>query len=192
MKTQEIIILIVLIFFILFFINNNRQENYNITGNFNPAEDPDNWLRDHCDRLCSSFPDISVDCIGRKYPNICIAKCKGEITSTCIPINPPAQDYKNPDEPIEGNYGGIFNIDYLRPWQPINPVAPINRGAPIEGNYRGIFNIDQSIWSPPINRGAPIDGCTNLNQACTCRNTGWSGRCGFGRHHPGRLYCRCD
>jgi hypothetical protein len=168
MKTQEIIILLVLIFFILFFLNNNRQENYNRTENFQFNWDPDNWLRDHCDKLCLRFPEGYVDCNGRIYPNICMAKLKREITSTCIPINSVIPDYKNPDYPIDGN-----NIDFTKGLRIVGLPPQINQ-------------------SVPINPSVPIDGCTKQNQACTCSNTGWPGRCNFGPHRPGQLYCRCD
>ena len=36
------------------------------------------------------------------------------------------------------------------------------------------------------------DGCSVAHQSCRCRNTGWWGYCGYGSHHPGCLYCRCD
>lgn len=37
-----------------------------------------------------------------------------------------------------------------------------------------------------------LDGCHRPHDACTCANTGWSGYCGYGPHHPRCLYCRCD
>ncbi|MBZ5715781.1 hypothetical protein [Nannocystis pusilla] len=37
-----------------------------------------------------------------------------------------------------------------------------------------------------------LDGCKYEHQGCVCSNTGWNGYCGWGEHHPGCLYCRCD
>jgi hypothetical protein len=37
-----------------------------------------------------------------------------------------------------------------------------------------------------------MDYCNSPHDSCTCSNTGWSGYCGTGPHHPGCLYCRCD
>jgi len=41
-------------------------------------------------------------------------------------------------------------------------------------------------------RRCELDGCEYEHQACVCSNTGWNGYCGWGPHHPGCLYCRCD
>ena len=41
-------------------------------------------------------------------------------------------------------------------------------------------------------RFCALDGCEVEHQGCVCSNTGWNGYCGWGPHHPGCLYCRCD
>jgi hypothetical protein len=41
-------------------------------------------------------------------------------------------------------------------------------------------------------RFCALDGCRVEHQGCVCSNTGWNGYCGWGPHHPGCLYCRCD
>jgi hypothetical protein len=187
MKTQEIIILIVLIFFILFFINNNRQENYNRTENVHPALAlvnpalapdhpalaPNNWQRNRCGQICSSFPDISVDCNDRIYPNICIANCMGENTSTCrpinqgVPVNPGVPVNWQRDRcdrlcssvpgrnvPVDCNNRIYANIcmancmgENTSTCRAINKGLPVNPGVPVNPSYGSYTNAEQEVNS---------------------------------------------
>lgn len=62
---------------------------------------------------------------------------------------------------------------------PADPADPCERNDPPDGADEAIPRCE-------------LDGCEYEHQGCVCSNTGWNGYCGWGPHHPGCLYCRCD
>ena len=68
--------------------------------------------------------------------------------------------------------------------------------TPRDTSGAGSFDGEQPAAAVPARSPSPPrttnhDGCRSAGQACTCSNTGWSGRCGTGMAKSG-LYCRCD
>ncbi|MEZ4376269.1 MAG: hypothetical protein R3B07_36025 [Polyangiaceae bacterium] len=90
-----------------------------------------------------------------------------------------------------------------RPAQPTGTPAPLESQpeAPLAASDSAAADSaapDSAAPDAPAPRTAPParsnpnhDGCRSSGQACTCSNTGWSGKCATGGAKSG-LYCHCD
>lgn len=82
---------------------------------------------------------------------------------------------------------------------PIEPAAEPQDRSDVQAEERSqsdeLVTEERGAGDEASDAEAPrcaLDGCQYPHQACVCSNTGWNGYCGFGPHHPGCLYCRCD
>lgn len=92
-----------------------------------------------------------------------------------------------------------------RPAQPTGTPAPLEPRpeAPLAATALDSAAVDSGAadsgapdtpaprMAPPAPPNPNHDGCRSSGQACTCSNTGWSGKCATGGAKSG-LYCHCD
>ncbi|PCC68563.1 hypothetical protein [Nannocystis exedens] len=74
--------------------------------------------------------------------------------------------------------------------QPLAPADGRTADSPESAEPRE--RLDPPSEADEVLPRCELDGCEYEHQGCVCSNTGWNGYCGWGPHHPGCLYCRCD